>query len=104
RPRTCGREEAGARTGAHPPPPRTPRSSARCRRAQTRTRRCRPRCGCAWPSDLLERRVLEHELPLAAVVCEADGDEAAGLYPRDDALAERAGTDAVARPPRRDCG
>src|SRR3954452_20976960 len=39
--------------------------------------------------QLLERRVLEHQLPLAAVVGEADGDEAARLDPHDDALAER---------------
>src|SRR6185295_3875526 len=38
--------------------------------------------------QLLERRVLQHELPLAAVVGEADGDEAPGLDAHDDALAE----------------
>src|SRR4029079_1556825 len=46
--------------------------------------------------QLLEARVVEHELPLAAVVGEADGDEAARLDPDDDALAERRVADGVA--------
>src|SRR5918995_5598215 len=46
--------------------------------------------------DLLERRIVEHQLPLAAVAREADGDDAAGLDPRDHALAERAVPHAVA--------
>src|SRR5687768_3096094 len=46
--------------------------------------------------DLLQRSVVEHQLPLAAVAREADGNDAAGLDPRDHALAEGAVTDAVA--------
>src|SRR5918995_5137412 len=45
--------------------------------------------------DLLERRVVEHQLPLAAVAREADGDDAAGLDPSHDALAEGAVTHGV---------
>src|SRR5439155_698085 len=48
------------------------------------------------PLQLLERRVLEHELALAAVVGEAHRDEAARLDPCDDALAERRVADRVA--------
>src|SRR4051812_15375839 len=46
--------------------------------------------------QLFERRVVEHELPLAAVVGEPDGDEAAGLDPCDDTLTERRVADGVA--------
>src|SRR5207249_9179742 len=59
-----------------------------------------PPAGTAGPrpasSDLLQRRVVEHQAPLGAVVREADGDDAAALDPRDDALAERAVADGVA--------
>src|SRR5918992_3862498 len=46
--------------------------------------------------DLLERRVLDHEPPLAAVVREADGDDAARLDRGHDPVAERGVADRVA--------
>ena len=46
--------------------------------------------------DQLERRVLEHEPPLGAVVGETHGHDAVRLDPRDDALAERRVADGVA--------
>src|SRR5581483_6826053 len=52
--------------------------------------------------QLLERRVVEHELPLAPVVGEADGYEPARLDPHDDALAERRMADGVAGREARD--
>jgi hypothetical protein len=52
--------------------------------------------------ELLQRRVLEHQLPLTAVVCEAHCDDAARLDVRDDALSERAVPHRVARLERRD--
>src|SRR5918992_1322431 len=47
--------------------------------------------------DPLERRVLEHEPALAAVVREPDGHGPVRVDPGDDALAERGVADAVAR-------
>ena len=73
------------------------------RRLRTRQRPCR--CESGAPSvDLLERSVLEHQLPLARVSGEADRDEPARLDPGHDALAERPVPDGVTRLQRGDRG
>src|SRR6059036_864885 len=54
--------------------------------------------------DLLERRVLEHQLPLGPVFRKADGDHTAGLDADHDALAERAVPDRVAGRESREVG
>src|SRR4051812_3780423 len=52
--------------------------------------------------ELFERRVVEHQPPLRAVVGEAHRDDASRLDAHNDAFAERAVPDAVARHERRD--
>ena len=96
RDRSLERQHAG-RTARRPRRSSRRRSSGRCHRARPCTpRRCGAVAGGAPSADLLQRRVLEHQLPLALILGEADGDEPAGLDPGDDALAERAVPDRVA--------
>src|SRR5919109_2710297 len=72
-------DRGGATRGG---PPRGNEPEGRCRRAHDP--------GKIRLRDLLERRVLEHQAPLGAVLGEADRDDATRLDAGDDSLAERA--------------
>ena len=92
-PPSSGDVHPPVRRRAYAPPgprrgPRASRSSARSAEPVAQLLAAGP-CGSRRSQDLLQRRVVEHEPALGAVLREADGDDAVALDADDDALAER---------------